>query len=73
MFSVSAEKWRGERIEGEVRRYRRVVSGQIQFFKASSQLKLIKFKKVALDFFFFHEKGVYFELLIFAFQRFGNT
>lgn len=49
----------------------RVVLGQIQFFKASSQLKLIKFKKVALDF-FYHEKGVYFELLIFAFQYFGN-
>lgn len=55
MFSVSAEKQRGKRIEGEVRRNReqRVVSGQIQFFKASSQLKLIKFKKKKVTGFFF--------------------
>lgn len=67
MFSVSAEKQRGTGIEDEVRRNRE----WFQFFKASSQLKLINFLKSNFGF-FYHEKVVYFEFLIFAFQHFSN-
>lgn len=62
---------RNREVEVRRSRERRVVSCQMQFFKALSQLKLIKLKKKKGNLEFFLIMKSY--LFWFAFQHFGNT